>query len=143
MIKIYYFDSNYKSNGENDILFANDDGTYTIPDNATDIVPNQGLYQPFYFNVQEQKWTGTSKEQWQKENPVEDNNELPPTQNNGVGTDEELRKMFASMQVQLVQANMMVMQLSQQNAQLSQQLVKLNQEIETLKGENSDETTIS
>ncbi|MDW4424049.1 DUF2977 domain-containing protein [Staphylococcus saprophyticus] len=59
------------------------------------------------------------------------------------GTDEELRVMFATMQVQLVQANMMVMQLSQQNAQLSQQLVKLNQEIETLKGENSDETTIS
>lgn len=32
------------------------------------------------------------------------------------GSDEELRKMFANMQVQLVQANMMVMQLSQQNA---------------------------
>src|SRR5699024_2964743 len=34
---------------------------------------------------------------------------------NTPGTDEELRKMFASMQVQLVQANTMVMQLSQQN----------------------------
>lgn len=143
MIKIFYFDENYKSNGENDILFPNEYGNYDIPDNATEVEPSAGLYQPIYFDITKQKWIGTSKEQWQKENPVEDNNELPLTQNNGVGTDEELRKMFASMQVQLVQANMMVMQLSQQNAQLSQQLVKLNQEIETLKGENSDETTIS
>ena len=56
------------------------------------------------------------------------------------GTDEELRKMFASMQVQLVQANMMVMQLSQQNAQLSQETVKLNYEIEKLKGVKEDGT---
>ena len=66
----------------------------------------------------------------------------PTTVDNSIGTDEELRKMFASMQVQLVQANMMVMQLSQQNAQLSQELVKLNQEIENLKGENKDEDVI-
>lgn len=59
------------------------------------------------------------------------------------GTDEELRGMFANMQVQLVQANTMVMQLSQQNAQLSQELVKTNQEIENLKGENKDENAIS
>ena len=58
------------------------------------------------------------------------------------GTDEELRVMFANMQIQLVQANTMVMQLSQQNAQLSQELVKLNQEIENLKGENKDEDVI-
>lgn len=61
---------------------------------------------------------------------------------NTPGTDEELRKMFASMQVQLVQANTMVMQLSQQNARLSQEMVKLNQEIENLKGENKDEDVI-
>lgn len=65
----------------------------------------------------------------------------PPTPNTP-GTDEELRGMFANMQVQLVQANTMVMQLSQQNAQLSQELVKLNQEIEKLKGENKDENVI-
>ena len=58
------------------------------------------------------------------------------------GTDEELRVMFANMQIQLVQANTMVMQLSQQNAQLSQELVKLNQEIKNLKGENKDEDVI-
>ena len=46
------------------------------------------------------------------------------------GSDEELRKMFANMQVQLVQANMMVMQLSQQNARLSQEMVVINKKLE-------------
>lgn len=67
---------------------------------------------------------------------------IDPPNLNLSGTDEELRVMFANMQVQLVQANTMVMQLSQQNAQLSQELVKLNQEIENLKGENKDEDVI-
>lgn len=49
---------------------------------------------------------------------------------NTPGTDEELRKMFASMQVQLVQANMMVMQLTQQNARLSQEMVVINQKLD-------------
>ena len=61
---------------------------------------------------------------------------------NSIGTDEELRKMFATMQVQLVQANLMVAELSQQNSDLAQELVKLNQEIENLKGENKDEDVI-
>ena len=59
------------------------------------------------------------------------------------GTDEELRVMFANMQIQLVQANTMVMQLSQQNAQLSQELVKLNQEVEKIKGADENEDVIS
>lgn len=67
---------------------------------------------------------------------------IDPPNLSSPGTDEELRVMFANMQVQLVQANTMVMQLSQQNAQLSQELVKLNQEIENLKGENKDEDVI-
>lgn len=75
----------------------------------------------------------------------ENNNEIPIEKPipNITGTDEDLRVMFANMQVQLVQANTMIMQLSQQNAQLSQELVKTNQEIENLKGENKDENTIS
>lgn len=59
---------------------------------------------------------------------------------NTPGTDEELRKMFADMQIQLVQANMMVMQLSQQNAQLFQEVVKVNSEIEKIKGVKEDGT---
>ena|SRR5699024_250881 len=66
----------------------------------------------------------------------------PPPSINMPGTDEELRIMFADMQVQLVQANMMVAQLSKQNARISQETVKLNQEIENLKGENKDEDVI-
>ena len=53
---------------------------------------------------------------------------------NTKGLDKELRNMFASMQVQLVQSNMMVLQLSEQNAKISQETVKLSQEIEKLKG---------
>lgn len=59
---------------------------------------------------------------------------------NTPGTDEELRKMFASMQVQLVQANTMVMQLSQQNARLSQEMVIINQKLEEV---TNDENVIS
>lgn len=58
-------------------------------------------------------------------------------------SDEELRRMFSSMQVQIVQGNKMVAQLTQQNANLSQQIVQLSQEVESLKGGDSDETTIS
>lgn len=58
-------------------------------------------------------------------------------------SDEALRRMFSSMQVQIVQGNKMVSELIQQNANLSQQIVKLTQEIENLKGGNDDETTIS
>ncbi len=55
------------------------------------------------------------------------------------GNDEELRKMFATMQVQLVQANMMVMQLSQQNANLSQEMVVIKQKLEEV---TNDENVI-
>lgn len=60
----------------------------------------------------------------------EENTPIQPPVVNVPGSDEELRKMFANMQVQLVQANMMVMQLSQQNARLSQEMVMINQKID-------------
>lgn len=80
-------------------------------------------------------------------NDFEDENEInlptvPPTIV-APGTDEELRVMFAIMQVQLVQANTMVMQLSKQNSQLSQELVRLNQAIDDIKEEDKDENAIS
>lgn len=59
------------------------------------------------------------------------------------GPDEELRKMFASMQEQLVQGNTIVAQMSQQNAKLSQEVVELKDEIESMKGENKDEDVVS
>ena len=58
-------------------------------------------------------------------------------------SDDALRRMFSSMQVQIVQGNRMVTQLTQQNANLSQQIVQLTQEVENLKGGDLDETTIS
>ena len=57
-------------------------------------------------------------------------------------SDKELRRMFSSMQVQIIQGNRMVTQLTQQNADFSQQIVQLKQEIENLKGGNDNGTTI-
>lgn len=104
-----------------------------IPDN---FIVN---FKPRYYLYNEGK-IGVNKEY------KEETETFPPIETpdfNLSGTDEELRVMFANMQIQLVQANTMVMQLSQQNAQLSQELVKINQEIENLKGENKDEDVIS
>lgn len=52
------------------------------------------------------------------------------------GSDDELRKMFANMQIQIVQGNVMVSELSQQNARLAQEVVETKQELEKLKGDN-------
>ncbi|MCE4985424.1 DUF2977 domain-containing protein [Staphylococcus arlettae] len=59
------------------------------------------------------------------------------------GTDEELRVMFATMQVQLVQANLMVTELSQQNSVLAQEVVKINEEIKNIKEGDNNEDVIS
>lgn len=67
---------------------------------------------------------------------------IPPTITTN-GSDEELRKMFASMQEQLVQGNIIVMQVTQQNAKLSQEIVELKSEIEALKGVDKDENAVS
>ena len=77
-------------------------------------------------------------------NYEEEKTELPQMpQIDFPASDEALRHMFSSMQVQIVQGNRMVTQLTQQNANLSQQIVQLSQEVENLKGGDSDETTIS
>ena|SRR5699024_4504706 len=57
-------------------------------------------------------------------------------------SDKELRRMFSSMQVQIIQGNRMTTQLAQQNADFSQQIVQLKQEIENLKGGNDNGTTV-
>ncbi|UXT69799.1 DUF2977 domain-containing protein [Staphylococcus aureus] len=46
-------------------------------------------------------------------------------QNTSDLSDEELRRMVASMQMQMTQVNMLTMQLTQQNAMLTQQLTEL------------------
>lgn len=61
---------------------------------------------------------------------------IDPPNFNLSGTDEELRKMFANMQIQIVQGNVMVSELTQQNARLAQEIVETKQELEKLKGDN-------
>lgn len=73
----------------------------------------------------------------------EPNVSYEPTITTASGSDESLRRMFASLQVQLVQANTIVAQMTQQNAKLSQEVVELKDEIESMKGENKDEDAVS
>ena len=54
---------------------------------------------------------------------------------NTKGLDKELRNMFASMQIQIVQGNMVISQFSEQNAKLAQELVRLQKELEDMKGD--------
>ena len=72
------------------------------------------------------------------ENYSSGNNEQPiqPPNISMPGSDEELRRMFASMQIQIVQGNVMVSELSQQNARLAQDIINLSTDLEKLKGDN-------
>ena len=114
--------------------------TLTIEDNQ---VPDsfRELFKPsFYiFENGEIKLNPNYHEETEKvelpETPQTPSVELPTS-------DKELRRMFSSMQVQIIQGNRMVTQLTQQNADFSQQIVQLKQEIENLKGGNDNGTTI-
>lgn len=102
-------------------------------------VPNsfREIFKPRYFLYKDgEVKVNTNHEEEKTELPQVPQIDFPTS-------DEELRRMFSSMQVQIVQGNKMVAQLTQQNANLSQQIVQLSQEIENLKGGNDNETTIS
>ena len=105
-------------------IVGNIDNSVEISD---DIIP-----QDFLLNFKPKKYKYESGKIVLNENYSSGNNEQPiePPNISMPGSDEELRKMFAEMQVQLVQANMMVMQLSQQNARLSQEMVVINKKLE-------------
>ncbi|HDM8559895.1 TPA: DUF2977 domain-containing protein [Staphylococcus aureus] len=55
----------------------------------------------------------------------EETSNTPSQQNASDLSDEELRRMVASMQMQMTQVNMLTMQSTQQNAMLTQQLTEL------------------
>lgn len=97
-------------------------------DNGVDVdnIPQDFInsFKPLKYKYENEKITLNKNYSEEVNAPVQ-----PPILNTP-STDGELRKMFASMQVQLVQANMMVMQLSQQNAKLSQEIVNINQKLE-------------
>lgn len=105
-------------------IVGNIDNSVEISD---DIVPYD-----FLLNFKPKKYKYEGGQIVLNENYSSGNNEQPiePPNISMPGSDEELRKMFAEMQVQLVQANMMVMQLSQQNARLSQEMVVINKKLE-------------
>ena len=109
------------------ISFASIGGLGNSIEISDDIVPYD-----FLLNFKPKKYKYEGGQIVLNENYSSGNNEQPiqPPNISMPGSDEELRKMFAEMQIQLVQANMMVMQLSQQNARLSQEMVVINQKLE-------------
>lgn len=112
---------------ENDLILSyaiigNIDDSIEVSD---EIIPSNFIddFKPKKYKYVNEQITLNGNYQ-EEEQPIQQPNIAIP------GNDEELRKMFASMQVQLVQANMMVMQLSQQNARLSQEMVVINQKLD-------------
>lgn len=63
-------------NGQPFLVFTDKDGESVYPEfEYTDVPVPDGLYQPFYFDVDQNKWIGTSKEEFEKEHQTEE--ELP------------------------------------------------------------------
>ncbi|HDT6182150.1 TPA: DUF2977 domain-containing protein [Staphylococcus aureus] len=65
----------------------------------------------------------------------EDDLNTPRQQTASDLSDEELRRMVASMQKQVVQSTMLSMQANKQNALMAKQIVELNKKLEEAKGE--------
>ncbi|HBC4010479.1 TPA: DUF2977 domain-containing protein [Staphylococcus aureus] len=65
----------------------------------------------------------------------EDSTNVSNQQNASDLSDEELRRMVASMQKQVVQSTMLSMQANKQNALMAKQIVELNKKLEEAKGE--------
>ncbi|HCY6105556.1 TPA: DUF2977 domain-containing protein [Staphylococcus aureus] len=65
----------------------------------------------------------------------EDSTNVSNQQNASDLSDEELRRMVASMQKQVVQSTMLSMQTNKQNALMAKQIVELNKKLEEAKGE--------
>lgn len=72
-----------------------------------------------------------------------DEHSIQPPTVNPTGADEELRSMFANLQVQIVDANTMIYEMSEQNARLAQEIVDIKTELNNNKGEWLYEITIS
>ncbi|HCW7154284.1 TPA: DUF2977 domain-containing protein [Staphylococcus aureus] len=65
----------------------------------------------------------------------EDSTNVSNQQNASDLSDEELRRMVASMQKQVVQSTMLSMKANKQNALMAKQIVELNKKLEEAKGE--------
>ncbi|NJH86110.1 hypothetical protein GLV96_06015 [Staphylococcus agnetis] len=60
-------------NGQPFLVVKNEEGENVYPEfEYTDVPVPDGLYQPFYFDVSQNKWIGTSKEEFDKQHPKEE-----------------------------------------------------------------------
>ena len=98
-----------KSNGE---AFLFDDKSDEITDEFTDIIPDEGLYTPIYFNGKE--WVGTSYEEWLEQQPKIEVEETPD--------DKDI--LIADLTLQLMETQNTVVDLQNDVANLTLQVLE-------------------
>ncbi|MCO4330985.1 hypothetical protein MTQ91_03240 [Staphylococcus hyicus] len=60
-------------NGQPFLVFTDKDGESVYPEfEYTEVPVPDGLYQPFYFDQHQNKWIGTSKEEFEKQHEPEE-----------------------------------------------------------------------
>lgn len=105
----------YLLDGTPFIVELNDEGEYVYPkDEYTEVVPPEGIYQPFYYDGNE--WIGTSKEEWDLNNITE------PTPN-------DLKLMVSNLQKQLVMSNLNMTKMSQVNMTQTNDIKELKEQL--------------
>ncbi|PCF81434.1 hypothetical protein [Staphylococcus delphini] len=69
----------YLYDGTPYLVFRDVEGEYRYPESDwTDIAPPEGIYSPFYFNSDKNEWVGSTREEFEKSLPKNDEVELTP-----------------------------------------------------------------
>ncbi|KRM92786.1 hypothetical protein [Loigolactobacillus rennini] len=105
--KLIYFYDNNKQFDHSELV----DAATTVPANATDIRPTDGLYEPRTFNG---KWVGVTREEWLKNQPAPEPEE-PTDQEQAMA---ELTKQLAQTKQTATDAQNALAELTKQVAQL-------------------------
>ncbi|WP_338230771.1 hypothetical protein [Lactiplantibacillus paraxiangfangensis] len=67
---LYYWDKETKELDHSELYMNESDVPKPLPDNATTVAPENGLYEPIHISDDKTKWLGTSKEEWLAAHPV-------------------------------------------------------------------------
>lgn len=105
--QIYFYD------GTPFLVMEDKDGELEYPEGQwTDIVPPEGIYQPYYFDGE--KWIGTPYEEWLKRQPKVEIEELP----------DEKDILIADLTLQLMETQNTVVNLQNDMANLTLQVLE-------------------
>lgn len=73
--------------------------TFSYPKEYTEIQPNDGLYQPIFFDGK--KWNGSKKEDWEAANPPDENVDVGVNIEDVILTNEELLMQNAELSARI------------------------------------------